>query len=196
MSGRRPRVVDLVHPGLDDVRHPGGWHRRERQVVARRETDDTTDAGFMLDDQQPGFVGTAGWRVGAQRCEVVVEHEGGLVRRVPGAAGPRVPGAEIAGRVEPRRPGLDRPLYPALPRAIGPMRRHEHPLPQQRVEAPVRSIEECHRGEARGRRAVTAAPLSIPGRSDPASDQFRSSDSGPQPPSRTALRLAAIQPAR
>ncbi len=133
-SAARFRLIDTLPAAFGDV--------ADRQAVS------TTDQTVRL--------APADRRVRYERRIIVVEDEGMPVLRVARPAGTGVSGAEVAGRVVRRLCFSRTRLFPSLPGAITPVRRHEDPLPRQGVEASVRigfQVEHRSFGPATG--AVT-----------------------------------------
>ena len=143
-----PRSEGLLGPHVDDLAHARAIHARERQVVARGEADDAAGARLGLGHQQ-AVVELLVAGVGAQRREVVGEHEGGGVVGVLRAADAGVAGAEVAAGVEGGPlVGGGATLLAAQPGPLGAAGRDQHPLVGERVVAAMRSGRQAHRAQA------------------------------------------------
>ena len=146
----------LLRPDVDHTTDFRFLHAGDREIVPGRETDDPAEPRFRLGDDQTVRLAPAGGRARYERRIVVVEDEGMPVLRVTRPTGTGVSGTEVAGWVV-RRLCLSRTrLFPSLPGAITPVRRHEDPLPRQGVEAPVRIVFQVeHRSLGPATGAVT-----------------------------------------
>src|SRR5512132_3628958 len=89
----------LVGPGLDHLADGVLLHLAQGEVVAWGEADDPADASFALGHQQPVTALRCAGGLRLERCEVVVEDEGGAVPGRSCIARPLVAGAEVAGGV-------------------------------------------------------------------------------------------------
>ena len=138
----RAELLVLRRPQVHDAAHGGELHVGERLVVARREAEHAAGARLVVRDEQPIDVHRRTPAAGGERGEVVLEDEGLGVLGVAVPADALVAGAEVAGRVV-GRPPRDRGLLDLpLPRSLGAVRRDEHPLAAERVEAAVRPLGE------------------------------------------------------
>jgi len=123
-----PRVGEqlgvLLGPDVDHALDRVRRQVAQAEVVARRVAHDAARPILAVTFRN-------------ERGEVVREHERAVVVPVAHAAGALVARAEIAGRVLFRQPLGRHALDLSLPRSLRPLRRHQHPLAAQRVEAPV-----------------------------------------------------------
>jgi hypothetical protein len=166
----RAQLGRLLRPQVDHAAHRGLAQRREGQVVPRREADHAAGARFGLGREQPLAVehdgGVAGGglvgRVGLEGGEVVGEDEGARVVGVALAVGAHVPGAQVARGVVRGPLGGGGLLDLTLPRALRAVRRDEHPLAGERVEAAVRARGERVQPGAGSRRSHGAARVGGP----------------------------------
>src|SRR6266511_777911 len=134
----------LVGPGLDHLSDRALLHLAEGEVVARREADDPADTPFTLGHQQPVTVVRSAGRLRLERCEVVVEDEGGAVPGRACTARSLVAGAEVAGGVVGRAPLVDHVLHLPLPGTRCAVRGHQKPFAGQAIQPAVRGTEHAN----------------------------------------------------
>jgi hypothetical protein len=158
-------LIGLVGPQVDDPTDVAGRHRRQRQVVPRRETHDATFAVLALGPDEPlrelPYPG-----VRPERAEIVGEYERRVIARVHVAVGPHVARAQVAARVVGGSLGGSIGLRRPEPRSLRPVGCNEHPFVEQRVVAAMR-IER----EVDPRRSPSTAPVSWRHRASPEPDE-------------------------
>ena len=91
-------------------------------------------------DEQIGVIACGFRGLLRQRRKIIVEDENALVLRVARAPGAHVAGAKIAIRVVSCGLRLLRPLHLPLPGSVRAMRRNQHPLARERIQAAVRGV--------------------------------------------------------
>ncbi len=146
-------VTDVVPPAQStefiapDIDHGGGPVHAQAghgEIMAGGIADNPADARFRLGHQQAVRLGRAFGRFRHQCGKIVGKDKGSIIVGIDRAARPLVAGAQIAGRVVPRQHGTVRFLLLPLPRSLGAMRRHQHPLAGELIEPPVRMIVKKH----------------------------------------------------
>jgi hypothetical protein len=135
-------VDGLLGPGIDDRPDLGRRHAGQRQVVPRMVAHHPAQARLALHPEQRVIVGLIMGSVGQQRHEIVVEYERAVIGRVGDAAHPLVAGAQVAFRIVMGRHVADIIFDLSLPGTFGPVRRNQHPLACQGVEAAMGVIVE------------------------------------------------------
>ena len=132
----------LPDPGVNHAAQFLSVHSRNGQIVTRREAQDAADAAVGLGDKQAILPVLQPLNFGQQRGKIVVERVSCGVGRRLLAASALVPRAQIAVGIVSNRRRRRKLLDFSLPGAPGALWRDKDPLPQQRVEAFVRSGKE------------------------------------------------------
>ena len=137
----RKRSV-LLDPSVNDAPQFLSVHSRNGEIVARSETQYSADAAVGLGDEQTILLVLQRLDFGQKRGKIVVEGVSSGILRSLLAAGSLVSRAEITIGIVSNRRWRWKLFHFSLPRALGPLRRDEHPLAQERIEAFVGSAKQ------------------------------------------------------
>lgn len=133
-------IGELLPPHFDDCDDFFLVHARQGQIVAGRKASDAAEAWFRLRNNQLVLLDLCSYRAGTKRRVIVVEDEDGGISGIALAASTGIARTKITVWIVSRLGALRYRIDLTLPGTLRAMRRNQHPLAGEDIQASMGGI--------------------------------------------------------